>query len=373
MHRYLSSAPLLLGLAIALPAMTVPSTPAAAQLAIGISVRIAPPALPIYIQPPLPAPGYIWTPGYWAYAQDGGYYWVPGTWVEPPSVGVLWTPAWWGWNNGFYGFHAGYWGPHVGFYGGIDYGFGYNGAGFFGGRWGAGGFEYNQSVNNFGGTHITNVYNETVVHNNESRAAFNGGAGGVNARPTPEQEAAEHEQHVQPTSAQTQHFETAAHEPALRASENHGNPAIAATARPGSFKEGAIAARGAPAAQVAALHAMPTPEHGPLTGRGAAAPEANRAAAPEANRAAAPEANHAAAPRTAAAPRAESHAATAPHPAAAPRPAAVHPAPRPAARPAPHPAAAPHPQARPAPHPAAAPHPAPRPAPAAHKEEEKKK
>ena len=30
----------------------------------------------------LPGPGYIWTPGYWAYDPADGYYWVPGTWVR---------------------------------------------------------------------------------------------------------------------------------------------------------------------------------------------------------------------------------------------------------------------------------------------------
>ncbi len=55
-------------------------------------ITVAPPELPVYEQPAIPEPGYIWTPGYWAYSRDG-YYWVPGTWVEPPSVGLLWTPA----------------------------------------------------------------------------------------------------------------------------------------------------------------------------------------------------------------------------------------------------------------------------------------
>jgi hypothetical protein len=58
-----------------------------------------PPELPVYDQPPMPSPGYIWTPGYWG----GGplsYYWVPGTWVEPPSAGLLWTPGYWGWHKG---------------------------------------------------------------------------------------------------------------------------------------------------------------------------------------------------------------------------------------------------------------------------------
>ena len=43
-----------------------------------LSVTIAPPALPIYAQPMCPGDGYIWTPGYWSYDDDGGYYWVPG-------------------------------------------------------------------------------------------------------------------------------------------------------------------------------------------------------------------------------------------------------------------------------------------------------
>jgi len=99
-----------------------------AQIGVGISIRIGPPALPVYAQPPAPADGYLWTPGYWAYGA-AGYYWVPGVWVTPPRVGVLWTPGYWGFEGGLYGWHAGYWGPHVGFYGGINYGFGYGGVG----------------------------------------------------------------------------------------------------------------------------------------------------------------------------------------------------------------------------------------------------
>src|SRR5258708_26062136 len=89
-----------------------------------VSITLAPPLLPVYVQPAIPAPGYIWTPGYWAYGPDG-YYWVPGTWVLPPAVGVLWTPGYWGWRSGFYAWNAGYWGPRVGFYGGVTYGFVY--------------------------------------------------------------------------------------------------------------------------------------------------------------------------------------------------------------------------------------------------------
>ncbi len=45
-----------------------------ANAQIVLSVGIAPPALPVYVQPPIPAPGYIWTPGYWAWNE--GYFGV---------------------------------------------------------------------------------------------------------------------------------------------------------------------------------------------------------------------------------------------------------------------------------------------------------
>ena len=76
------------------------STPSFAEIAIGISVRVGPPALPVYAQPVCPGPGYSWTPGYWAWSHEAGYYWVPGTWVVAP-VGMLWTPGYWGWGGGF--------------------------------------------------------------------------------------------------------------------------------------------------------------------------------------------------------------------------------------------------------------------------------
>jgi hypothetical protein len=114
-----------------------------AQVSIGISVGFGPPAIPVYEQPICPADGLLWTPGYWAYDAGGGYYWVPGTWVEAPQVGFLWTPGYWGWGGAAFFFHEGYWGPQVGFYGGINYGFGYGGVGFEGGRWDGGRFSYN--------------------------------------------------------------------------------------------------------------------------------------------------------------------------------------------------------------------------------------
>jgi hypothetical protein len=211
-----------------------------AQIAVGISVRIGPPALPVYAQPICPGPGYMWTPGYWAWDDDGGYYWVPGTWVVAP-VGLLWTPGYWGWGGGLYMWHAGYWGPHIGFYGGINYGFGYGGVGFVGGEWRGGTFFYNRSVMNVSVTNVTNVYNRTVVVN-ENHVAFNGGEGGVEARPTPAEEAAEHEQHTPALAAQTQQAHLASQNRQNFASENHGRPAVAATARAGDFSSHSVVA-----------------------------------------------------------------------------------------------------------------------------------
>ena len=212
-----------------------------------ISVGFGPPAIPVYEQPVCPGDGYIWTPGYWAWSDDDGdYYWVPGTWIMAPQPAFLWTPPYWAWVNGGFVFYDGYWGPHVGFYGGINYGFGYFGAGFEGGRWEGDHFYYNRSVTNVNVTNVRNVYNTTVINNNTTvnRVSYNGGNGGLTARPTPEQEAAAHERHLPPVSGQTQQLQQARSNPQFRASQNHGKPPVAATARPGEFSgRDAVAAR----------------------------------------------------------------------------------------------------------------------------------
>src|SRR5580658_11166327 len=100
-------------------------TPLAMFAQIAVSIRVGPPALPVYTQPPCPTDGYLWTPGYWAYDEVDGYYWVPGVWVRPAQPGYLWTPGYWGFAGGIYGWHGGYWGSHIGFYGGVNYGYGY--------------------------------------------------------------------------------------------------------------------------------------------------------------------------------------------------------------------------------------------------------
>jgi len=259
------------------------STASYAQVGIGISVNFAPPALPVYEQPPCPAEGYIWTPGYWAWdADDADYYWVPGTWVLAPEVGYLWTPAWWGWSGGAYLFHAGWWGPHVGFYGGIAYGFGYFGNGYEGGRWDGGHFFYNRSVNNINVTNIHNVYNTTIVNNTTvNRVSYNGGSGGINARPTSEDQRYEGERHLPPAPVQRQHEQIARTNPQQRASVNQGRPPVAATGRPTDFKA-AVPAReaGAPYHPPAERGGTPAARNEPA-GRPESAPRPGNEARPE--------------------------------------------------------------------------------------------
>jgi WXXGXW repeat (2 copies) len=265
-------------------AMVVCGMPAASLAQVGISVAIAPPPLPVYAQPPLPAPGYLWTPGYWNYA-TAGYYWVPGTWARPPVVGLLWTPGYWGAGVGGFFFHAGYWGARVGFYGGIHYGFGFGGVGFAGGYWAHGAFYYNHAVNNFGNTRVTNVYNRNVTINRTTNVSYNGGAGGVQARPTPDELAADREQHVAPTAEQLQHEQLASRDRTLQASVNRGNPPIAATARPGAFAgHGVEAAGGAASAR-------------PATAGGAARTAPHASATPQEHHYASPQEHHYASPQ----------------------------------------------------------------------------
>ncbi len=333
--------PLLAGMLLAVPAVSF------AQFSVGISINIAPPVLPVYVQPPCPSPNYMWTPGYWAWDTNvSDYFWVPGTWVAAPQPGYLWTPGYWGWGNGAYLFHTGYWGTQVGFYGGVNYGFGFGGNGFGGGEWRNGTFAYNTAVVSVNTTVIHNTYiNRTVINNttiNNNHTSFNGGPNGISARPTPREEAFAKAPHVQPTAAQEQHRQVASQDKANFVSVNHGAPAHAAVARPATsvaeLQHSAVPAKLAPGAK-------------PVnTARPAMAGNASKPAAQPASR-----------------PSPVAHPQPNERPAARPQgqPAAV----KPAARPAPEEKRAPTPAAKPAPRPApearpaAAAKPAPKPAP----------
>ncbi|MBS1801920.1 MAG: YXWGXW repeat-containing protein [Acidobacteria bacterium] len=213
--------------------------PASSFAGVLISVNIAPPILPVYEQPPCPEPGWMWTPGYWAYGPEG-YYWVPGSWVPAPYEGALWTPPYWGWSGGLYIFHPGYWGRHVGYYGGINYGFGYMGVGFAGGYWRGHDFLYNTAVVRVNNVHIRNVYvdrriveRNTIV--NERRVSFNGGHDGIRHDMRPEEREAMRDRHMSETSAQMHHMEAARNDRNFYARNNGGRPQTVAADRPMGF------------------------------------------------------------------------------------------------------------------------------------------
>ncbi len=276
-----ASVALLLG--VGAVATAVP-TAGVAQIGIGVSVGFGPPDLPIYDQPPIPDYGFIWTPGFWAWDNVfGDYYWVPGAWVRPPRVGFLWTPGYWGWNNGAFVFNDGYWGPHIGFYGGVNYGFGYTGDGYEGGYWRGNQLFYNRAVDNLANARIGTVYSKPFANRpGLGNASFSGGPGGIRARPTPDQLAAMHEQHIAATATQARQVSVARAISANRASVNHGKPAVAATQTAGVVTgPGVVAAKAAavyhrPANAPPARSAAPSvsPTHaapGPAPGRPAAA------------------------------------------------------------------------------------------------------
>jgi hypothetical protein len=71
---------------------------------------VAPPAPLVEVAPAMPAVGYVWTPGYWAWhdrwvwqrgvwvAPRAGHYWVNGHWGHHPGHGWYWVGG--GWRRG---------------------------------------------------------------------------------------------------------------------------------------------------------------------------------------------------------------------------------------------------------------------------------
>jgi hypothetical protein len=223
--------------------------PLAAWSQVSISVNMAPPPLPLYAQPSIPGDGYLWTPGYWAWdPDDGDYTWVPGTWVMPPSEGLLWTPGYWAYANQGYGWHRGYWGSRVGYYGGLNYGYGYNGSGYDGGRWERGHFRYNSAVNNLPSGRVHDVYRGPGAQRPAPTDSFTGGSSHYRRPPSAIERRYEGAEHGRPTPEQMEHEHRALGVPEQRMGYNHGIPPTAATPRAGGFGD----------AQVE--HVRPTPE-----------------------------------------------------------------------------------------------------------------
>jgi hypothetical protein len=355
-----------------------------------VTVDTAPPPLPVYEQPPCPAPNLIWTPGHWRWGLLG-YYWVPGAWVPAPYAGALWTPSYWGWVGGRFTYHEGYWGPHIGFYGGVNYGGGYMGIGFAGGSWNGGVFAYNTAVVRVNASVVTNVYvNRTIVEQttiiNTTNVSYNGGPNGVQHQATSGELVAVHEQHQAPTTFQRQHVAAAAADKSNFAKNNGGRPANLAVSKPlaaephtppAGFKpppskpltelakvqappETVAAARTATTKTATVAKPAPRPETRP---EGKTAPEPMAKPAPKTE--AMPETKPA--PRPEAKPETRPEAKTAPEPMAKPVPKTeampeTKPAPRPEVRPEVKPEA--RPEAKPAPKPAPRPEARPEPKPA---------
>jgi WXXGXW repeat (2 copies) len=312
-------------------ALLVSLVPASSYAGVFISVNFGPPVLPVYVQPVCPQPDLIWTPGYWAYG-DEGYFWVPGAWVPAPFVGGLWTPGYWGWSNGLYVFNPGYWGYHVGYYGGVNYGGGYLGIGFAGGEWRGGHMAYNTAVVNVNTTIIHTTYvNRTIIETNtvvnNNHVAYSGGPGGVQHQPTPTEQIAAHETHTPPTTFQAQHVQAAQTDKTSYAKANGGHPTNLAVAKPLPVESHPAPARptGTPARPANA--ANPGTREGTGAGAGKAPPTSNSERTPAYKPAQTPPSHpESTSPRTNEAP---------PRTNTAPKPSPKPPAPKPAEKPRP--------------------------------------
>ena len=83
--------------------------------------------------------------------------------------------------------------------------------------------------------------------------SYNGGNGGITARPTSDEQTAAQGRHIPPVAAQTEHVQAARSNPQLRASANHGKPPIAATSKPGALSQPGVVA----ATEAGAIHESP--------------------------------------------------------------------------------------------------------------------
>src|SRR4029077_6417028 len=130
-------------------------------------------------------------------------------------------------------------------------------------------------------------YNKTVVNNvTFTRVSYNGGEGGAQIQPTAGELAAAHVRRLGPHSAQQPQVQAARSNPALRASATHGNPPIAATARPGVFSgAGVVAAKGGGKESGPAEHRAAAAEHNAAPADGQA-PQSDRRGAAAAYRSA---------------------------------------------------------------------------------------
>lgn len=97
---------LLAGIGLTFVGTTYAPPAAAAQVSVGIGVRVGPPP-PRFERVPPPRRGYVWAPGYWRW--DGHrHIWATGRWVQV-RPGYRYAPA--HWVHGRHGWHfrGGHW------------------------------------------------------------------------------------------------------------------------------------------------------------------------------------------------------------------------------------------------------------------------
>ena len=97
---------LLAGISLTFAGMSYAPPAAAAQVSVGIGIRVAPPP-PRFERVPPPRRGYVWAPGYWRW--DGHrHFWAGGHWVRVHR-GYHYVPARWVHGHRGWRFHDGYW------------------------------------------------------------------------------------------------------------------------------------------------------------------------------------------------------------------------------------------------------------------------
>lgn len=75
---------------------------------VGFSVSLTPPAPVVETVPPPPAPGTVWTPGYWSW-NGAKYVWVPGQYVVAPFPDAIWIGGRWVPRGGHWTWVDGHW------------------------------------------------------------------------------------------------------------------------------------------------------------------------------------------------------------------------------------------------------------------------